>query len=444
MDSLELFYEEGYPDRPRIDVGADGTFDWESILFLNESAIDVSDDSEVGVEVNFQPTLVDAFNDYIPDNGDGMVEVPLAIKAQTSGRVKITNIDIAYKMNTHAISAAFEGAWLRAPDGVARNLIIKVAHGDEVNFVTEVTASLNNSRGENPTFRWQQGDSCSTLSDANGIVSFDTANCSSYLDASDVRTIRIPVTVDWSWDDEAATEALLTVKDSLGTAVNNWQTENMRLRVENDISSMVSKCLMKLDDNCLHKTGCVAVRTCPSLVRFTSSHHNSLSGEFNLRVLGQNVTYDGDPIGQPIVLAEESNPNFGSYNLTFMSPIESTPGGMVFSVEAVNLPNGSTFTNPGMYNTIRLVLDGNSPLVLGVTPFDGQERHVGPPAPGGQPVTVNIQDSVIRQPRSVFTTGLGVSRPSLLVVMISTLMDCLKKTSIPREYSLLLKPSQAV
>ena len=72
-----------------------------------------------------------------------MVEVPLAIKAQTSGRVKITNIDIAYKMNTHAISAAFEGG-MAAPDGIARNLIIKVAHGDEVNFVTEVTASLNN------------------------------------------------------------------------------------------------------------------------------------------------------------------------------------------------------------------------------------------------------------------------------------------------------------
>ena len=53
MDSLELFYEEGYPDRPRIDVGADGNFDWESILFLNESAIDVSDDSVVGVEVDF-------------------------------------------------------------------------------------------------------------------------------------------------------------------------------------------------------------------------------------------------------------------------------------------------------------------------------------------------------------------------------------------------------
>ena len=81
-----------------------------------------------------------------------------------------------------------------------------------------------------------------------------------------------------------------------------------------------------------------------------------------------------------MILVEESNPNFGSYNLTFTSPIESAPGGMIFYVEAVDLPNGSTFTNP-TYNNIRLVLDGNSPLVLGVTPFDGQERHVGPPAP---------------------------------------------------------------
>ena len=122
---------------------------------MNESAIDVSDDSVVGVEVDFQPTLVDAFNEYIPDNGEGIVEVPLAVEAQTSGRVRITNIDIAYKMNTHAISATFEGG-MAAPDGIARNLIVKVAHGDEVNYVTEVTVSLNNSRGENPTFKWQQ------------------------------------------------------------------------------------------------------------------------------------------------------------------------------------------------------------------------------------------------------------------------------------------------
>ena len=407
LDSLELFYEEGYPDKPKIDVGYDGVYDWKSILFLNESSIDVNDDSVVGEDVEFQPTLVDAFNDFIPDNGDGFVEVPLAIKAQTSGRVKITNIDVSYKMNTHAINAVFEGG-MAAPDGIARNLIIKVAHGDEVNYVTEVIAALNNSHGQNPSFKWQQGDTCSTLDDAGGIVNFDVSNCSSSIDSNDVRTIRIPVTVDWSWDDEQSTEAILTVKDSFGTAVSNWDTENMELRVENDIQ-LDGLQVFDEDGRQLFTQDWVRGGQNMSFlgkIHFESSQLSPLAGEFDLRVLGQNVTFDGDPIGQPIVLAQEANPSFGSYNLSFVSPIESAPGGMIFYVEAINLPNGSEYSNPG-YNTIRLILDGNSPLVIATTPFDGQERHVGPPAPGGQSITVNIQDSVDPPTQLTFHYWIG-------------------------------------
>ena len=89
---------------------------------------------------------------------------------------------------------------------------------------------------------------------------------------------------------------------------------------------------------------------------------------------------------------QEANPAFGDYNITFMSPIESTPGGMVFYVQAVNLENGSTYTNPN-YNTIRLILDGNSPLVISATPSDGEERHVGS-AGAGQPLSIVVQDTV--------------------------------------------------
>ena len=108
--------------------------------------------------------------------------------------------------------------------------------------------------------------------------------------------------------------------------------------------------------------------------------------------MGQNVTYDGDPIGEPTILAQEANPGFGAYNITFQSPIESAPGGMVFYVEAVNLPNGSTFSNPG-YNTIRLILDSNSPLVISATQMDMEEVHAAN-AGSGQPISIKIQDSV--------------------------------------------------
>lgn len=65
----------------------------------------------------------------------------------------------------------------------------------------------------------------------------------------------------------------------------------------------------------------------------------------------------------------------------------------MFYVLAADLPNGSSYANPG-YNSVRLILDGNSPLVLSSTPGDGEERHAGPPAPGGQSLSVIIQDSV--------------------------------------------------
>ena len=53
----------------------------ESILFLNESSVEVSDESELGVEVSAVPSLVQAFNDFIPENGEGTVNVPIAVKA---------------------------------------------------------------------------------------------------------------------------------------------------------------------------------------------------------------------------------------------------------------------------------------------------------------------------------------------------------------------------
>ncbi|MED5319754.1 MAG: hypothetical protein VX518_04150, partial [Candidatus Thermoplasmatota archaeon] len=45
------------------------------------------------------------------------------------------------------------------------------------------------------------------------------------------------------------------------------------------------------------------------------------------------------------------------------------------------------------YNSIRLILDGNSPLVLSATPMDGEERHAGA-AGVGQAVSIVVQDSV--------------------------------------------------
>ena len=393
IDRFVLEYEEGYPDRPMLDIGGDGTYDWESDIFLNESSVVASDDSPVGAVVKTAPTLVDAFNDHIPENGDGMVDIPIAVKAASSGRVKISNIDITYAMQTRAVGASFEGG-LAAPDGLYRNFITRVAPGDEVDHVTKAVIAIEHTHGDNPAFTWQRGDACSVNSDADGIVMFDAANCTSTEDADGVLSIWMPTKVNWSWDDEGSAEAIITVEDDLGVAVNQWTTKEMELVVENDIQldglrvwEETGRQLFPMD----WVRGGFNLSFSGSM-HFQDSQLMPPAGSFSLRVIGQNVTYDGDPMGEPVTLYEEINPAFGAYNMTFTSPIESQPGGMIFYVQAVNLENGSTYTNPD-YNSIRLILDGNSPLVLSATPMDDEERHAG--ASGvGQAVSIVVQDSV--------------------------------------------------
>jgi hypothetical protein len=352
-----------------------------------------SDDSPVGAVVKQAPTLVDGFNDHIPENGDGMVDIPIAVKAASSGRVKISNIDITYAMQTRAVGASFEGG-LAAPDGLYRNFITRVAPGDEVDYVTKAVIAIEHTHGDNPTFTWLRGDACSVNSDAGGIVMFDAANCTSMEDADGVLSIWMPTKVNWSWNDEGSAEAVITVEDDLGVAVNQWTTSEMELVVENDIQldglrvwEETGRQLFPMD----WVRGGFNLSFSGSM-HFQDSQLMPPAGSFSLRVIGQNVTYDGDPMGEPVTLYEEINPAFGAYNMTFTSPIESQPGGMIFYVQAVNLENGSTYTNPN-YNSIRLILDGNSPLVLSATPTDGEERHAG--ASGvGQAVSIVVQDSV--------------------------------------------------
>ena len=394
IDAFVFWYEEGYPDSPQLDVGDDGTWDWKSILFLNESSVVASDDSPVGGVVSESPTLVDAFNSHIPDNGVGNVEIPIAVKANTPGRVKITDLDVEYRLKTRVLDASLEGG-LVTPDGVFRNLVVRLAHGDLVDKVTEATIGLNNSHGGNPAFKWVRGDSCSVVDDAGGIIEFDVGNCTSTLNVDGIVSVKMPMRVNWSWDDERKMEAVISMSDDLGPQINAWTTDTLSLNVENDI---------QLDGMRVYEeTGRELypgdwVRggfniSISGALNFENSAFSPMSGVFDLRVLGQNVTYDGDPIGEPTVLHVEPNPAFGQYNMTFTSPIESTPGGMVLYVEAVNLPNGSNYVNPG-YNTIKLIFDGNAPLVLFASPLMGSEMQKGPPSPGGQAIEIVIQDSV--------------------------------------------------
>ena len=394
LDIFTLWYEEGYPDKPSININGVGDWDWESLQFLNESSIYVSDSSIVGSEVVSTPTLVSAINQEIANNGDGDEVVFLSFKAETPGRIKITNLDVEYKMQTRAVGVNLDGG-LGVPDGIKRILTVEAAHGDDVNRVTRTVVELINSNGNNPSFIWESGDSCSTSSNHEMIALFDTNNCTSSINNDGVLEIEIPMEIQWGWDDEQSAQALVSVEDDTGLAVSSWQTDSMDLQVENDIQL---NGMTVFDETGKQVTNLEWLRGGTNIsfsgrINFEGSQFSPLPGQFNLRVIGQNVSNSGQPIGDEVIFYEDQNPGFGTYNLTFQTPMESTPGGMVFYVQAVNLVNGSEYVNQN-YNNIRLILDGNSPLVIYASPLNGEHLHASLPAPAGQPLSITVQDSV--------------------------------------------------
>ncbi len=394
VEMFRLWYEEGYPNMPSININGVGDWDWESLQFLNESSISVSDSSVVGTEVINTPTLVSSINQEISANGEGTDTIFLSFKAESPGRIKVTDLDVEYKLRTRAIGAYFDGD-VAVPDGIKRTLTVKAAAGDDVERVSKTFVELINSNGDNPSFIWEYGDSCSSSTNSQMIALFDVNNCTSSIDSEGILEISIPMKTSWLWNDEQGTQALVTVEDENGISVASWETDSMDLKVENDIQL---NGMNVFDETGRELTNFEWLRggtniSITGVINFEGTQLTPLPGQFSIRVIGQNVSNSGQPVGDEVILIEEQNPGFGNYNLTFQTPMESTPGGMVFYVQAVNLANGSEFVNPG-YNNIRLILDGNSPLVISTTPSNGEELHASLPAPAGQPISLTIQDSV--------------------------------------------------
>jgi len=378
LEELTLHYEEGYPSSVRIDVGDDGTDEYTGTGGLQDPIV-VSG-----------PSLVSALNNEIPQNGEGSVNITFTIRAGSPGRVRLSDLDITYRYQTRVLDTSIDGGML-VPDGTNRVLVTRIAIGDDATLLQQVDLTLQSSHGSDPILRWQAGDSCTEQSDVDNYVIFDSGNCTSVSSGPDIVSIRMPLQVEWEWDDESSTEVNISVQDDIGLAVSGYQTENLNLRVENDIQLLDLKAVDESGRELLPydwMRGGTNL-TFSGTIAFEGTTLSPQAGQFNLELSGQNLTQDGQPNGDGTeIFMVEANPAHGEYYMTFETPIQSSQGGMLFQLSAHSLPNGSHYVNPN-FNTMRIVLDGNSPLVIGATPDDGIEVHSGT-----QSISVTIEDSV--------------------------------------------------
>ena len=376
IENLVINYEEGWPASVRLDIGNDGTMEFTHTGVLTDPQ--VADNQE----------MIDAFNAHTIQNGEGETDIILAIHAGSAGRVLLSNLDITYRYESRVIEATMEGGTI-VPDGEHRNLIVRAAVGDVATSLLRLDVDIMSGQGSTPRLTWISGNTCSVSNDPLGLVSFDYSNCSSQ-EIGGVTSIRMPIMPNWEWDDENDVEVRVDLEDDLGLAVNDYETENLDLRVENDIvlgalevTDEAGRVLLPSD---WMRGGLNATFT--GTISFEDTSRYPRPGNFGLQVIGRNLTLDGLPMEEPTIFINQSNPSYGLYSMTFQTPFQSSPGGMLFEVGLFNMKNDSNFVNPGQ-NTIKLVLDGVSPLIIASTPSDGDETHAG-----NQPISITIQDSV--------------------------------------------------
>ncbi len=382
LQELTLHYEEGFPRDVNIDVGDDGAVDFAMVGLLNAKQI-------------FQGSnLVDALNAHIPQNGLGVVDIPLATTATSPGRVLFSDLEVRYEMRTRILDVQMDTTLL-IPDDVSQPLVVRVALGTNIDAIERVTVNLSNANGENPSLLWDRTDGCSQTSSTSTALVLDGRNCSSYLDVNGILSLRFPIRTLWDWDDDNLITATLNVDDSVrNRVVAEWTTPTLGFSVENDVRldglSAVDESGRSLLPGDWMRGG--TTLTLSGSISFEGTELAPPAGRFNLSIYGQNLTRDGDPdpSHQSELFVKEPNPAFGAYTLRFTTPIESTQGGMLFTVRAEDLPHGTSVHINPLQSNIRLVLDGQSPLVIGTTPSNGSELK----SSSSQPIEIMVQDSV--------------------------------------------------
>ena len=136
------------PDRVGIDIGGDGSNEWQSqgILFGSTTQSGIS--------------FVTAFNKLIPNTRNGNVTIPIHVTAQSAGIVTLERFSITYLRKTVNLDITIpEGEILHERNEpyevVTRHIVgdgaTNTIQSAELQFLASPAASA-------PTIEWQEGD----------------------------------------------------------------------------------------------------------------------------------------------------------------------------------------------------------------------------------------------------------------------------------------------
>lgn len=169
LEDINIGVHTNAPQGAGIDIGGDGTPEWESQGVLFGST------TQAGLK------FVTKFNSLIPDTGSGTVSIPIHVTSQSAGVVILERFSVSYTINTVNLDINIpEGEILHERtepyEVVTRHIVGDGANNyiqsAELSFIATPASSA-------PTLEWQYGDIFPSPNDPDDWIEIDQSSWSS-------------------------------------------------------------------------------------------------------------------------------------------------------------------------------------------------------------------------------------------------------------------------
>ena len=169
LDDLQIAFHSNAPSQVGIDIGGDGSNEW------------VSQGVLLGTTTRGGSAFSNAFNNLIPDDGNGSVNIPVHVTAQSAGIVVLERFSVTYKINTVNLDITIPDGEILHERNEPYEVITKHIVGDGANnYIQSATLSfLASPASSAPTLEWQEGDIFPSPNDPDDWIDIDQSSWSS-------------------------------------------------------------------------------------------------------------------------------------------------------------------------------------------------------------------------------------------------------------------------
>ena len=202
LEDLNVQFHTNAPTNVKLDLGADGTNEW------------TRTGTFIGSATASGGGLADALDALIPDIGSGTATVPVSVKSDSAGILRITSFQITYVMQTVNLELSFDPTEVLHERDEPYEITTRHVIGESATRIDSASLTLiGTPTPSSPTLNWEYGDVWPDANDPDDWIDIHPSSSSST--ANGITTINWRFTVNSGMTDQNAVRFRVTSTDDV-------------------------------------------------------------------------------------------------------------------------------------------------------------------------------------------------------------------------------------